>query len=111
MADSQFLGTIQMLGNLNEHHCYVTSVKSMISQIQIDANCSPFQSLNMLPFQARLERLNFDLLQFDMTFSKYQFKTGTLCLLFLSARVFTALEFYSSYSDILTLKNSKDTLP
>ena len=55
MTDSQYLGTIQIWRNLNEHDYYLTSTKSVICQI--DANCFPFQSLNMLPFHIRLERL------------------------------------------------------
>ena len=38
------------------------------------------------------------------SFSKYYFKTGTISLLFLSSRVFTALEFDSNHFDILLWK-------
>ena len=38
MTDSQYLGTIQIWRNLNEHHYYPALTKSVICQI--DANCS-----------------------------------------------------------------------
>ena len=38
------------------------------------------------------------------TFSNYNFKPGTICLLFLSSYVFTALEFDGNYFDILPWK-------
>ena len=53
-SDSLYLGKIQIWQNLNQHY-YFTSTKSVICQI--DANCSPFHSLNMLPFHSRLEHL------------------------------------------------------
>ena len=55
MTDSMYLGIIQIWWNLNEHYCYLISIKSVIWQI--DTNCSPLQSLNMLPFYIRLGRL------------------------------------------------------
>ena len=55
MTDSLYLGTNQIWRNVNEHYCYLTSTKSVICQI--DANCSTFQSLNMLPFHIRLGSL------------------------------------------------------
>ena len=55
MNDSLYLGTIQIWRNLNEHYYYLPSTKSKIRQI--DASSSSFQSLNMLPFHKRLERL------------------------------------------------------
>ena len=58
------------------------------------------QSLNLLPFHISLERLKVIWYRFISISSKYHFKTGTLCLLFLSSLVFTALEFYSSYFGI-----------
>ena len=54
ITDSMYLGTIQICRSLNEHY-YSSSTTSAIWQI--DANCSPFQSLNMLPFHIRLEPL------------------------------------------------------
>ena len=67
MTDSLHLGTIQIWRNLNEHYCYLTSTKSVIQQI--DANCSPFQSLNMLTFHIRLELLKINnLLQLNIKF-------------------------------------------
>ena len=50
MADSQYLNTIQIRLNLNEHQYHLTSTKSKIRQI--DANCSPLQSQDILPFQS-----------------------------------------------------------
>ena len=55
MADSQYLGTIQIWPNLNEQHYHLTSTKPVTCHV--DGNCSPFQLLNMLIFHIRLERL------------------------------------------------------
>ena len=46
-TDSQFLGIIQIWQNLNEHQL-LTSTTSVI--FQKEANCSPFQSLDLLSF-------------------------------------------------------------
>ena len=55
MTDSQYLGAIHIWRNLNEHHYYLSSTKSVI--FQIDANFIPFQFLNMLSFYIRLQSL------------------------------------------------------
>ena len=55
MTDFMCLGTIQICKNLNEHYYYLILTTSMIWQI--DADCSLFQSLNMLLFHIRLDRL------------------------------------------------------
>ena len=55
MTDSLYLGTIQTCQNLNEHCYCLISTASMIRQI--DPNCSPFQSLCILPFHIKLEHL------------------------------------------------------
>ena len=55
MTDSMYLGAIQIYWNLNEHYYYLISSTSVI--LEIDANYSPFHSMNMLPFHIRLERL------------------------------------------------------
>ena len=99
MTDSQYLGTIQILQNLNKNYYYLTSAKAMICQI--DANCSPFHPLNMLPFHSRLERLKLICYSLMTIFSKYHFKTGTLYILFLSSHVFTSLEFDSNFGILL----------
>ena len=99
MTDSQYLGAIQIRKNLNEHHHHSTSTKSMISQI--GANCSPFQSL---PFHIRLEGLKLIYYNLISIFSKYHFKTDTLCLLVLSSHVFTSLEFDNNYFSIVLWK-------
>ena len=99
MTDSQYLGTIEIWQNLDENHYYLTSTKSMICQI--DVNCSPFQSLNMLSFQIRLEQLKLIYYSLMSIFSKYHLKTGTLHIFFSSSHVFTALEFYNNYFAIL----------
>ena len=54
MTDSGYVGTLQIWEILNEYHYYLSSTKPVICQI--DINCSPFQSLNMLPFHIRLGR-------------------------------------------------------
>ena len=102
MYDSQYLRTVQIWQNLNEHHYYLTSTKSVISQI--DANCSPFHSLNTLPFHIRLENLKLIKDSFILISSKYYFQTGTLYLLFLSSHVFTILELDNNYFGILFWK-------
>ena len=82
--------TIRIWQNLNEHYCYLTSIKSAIWQI--DTNRSPFQLLNMLPFHIlrNTRTLKTNLLQFIIIFSKYYFKIGTIFHLFLSSYLFTA---------------------
>ena len=80
MTDSQYLVTIQIWWNLNEHFYCLTSTKSVICQI--NANCSPLQSLNMLSFHIRLERLKLTYHSLISNFSRYFSKAGTLCLLF-----------------------------
>ena len=102
MTDSQYLGTIEIWQNLDENHYYLTSTKSMICQI--DVNCSPFQSLNMLSFHIRLEQLKLIYYSLMSIFSKYYLKTGTLHIFFSSSHVFTALEFYNNYFAILLWK-------
>ena len=71
------------------------STKSVI--FQIDSNCSPFQLLNMLPFHIGLVS----------NFSRYFFKTGTPCVLFLSSHVFPGLQFDNNYFDIPLWKTVK----
>ena len=71
------------------------SIKSVICQI--DANCSPFQSLSMLPFHIMSERLKLIYYSLIPIFSKYHFKSGTLYFLFLSSHIFTALEVDNIY--------------
>ena len=102
MTDSQHLGTIQIWQNLNEHHDYLTSTKSVFCQI--DANYSPFQSLNMVSFYIRLECLKLICNSLISFFSNYHFKIDTLCLFFLSSHTFTALEFDNNYFGILHRK-------
>ena len=80
----------------------LASTKSV--NCQIDANCSPFQSLNMLPFHIRLERWKLTYYSLISNFSKYYFKTGTFYLLFLSSHVVPAIEFDSNYFGILLWK-------
>ena len=102
MTHSQFLVIIQVWWNLNEHKYYLTSTDSVISQI--DVNCSPFQSLTMVPFHIRLESLKLIYYSLISHFSLYCFKTGILCLLFSSSHLFTALDFDSNYFGILWKK-------
>ena len=78
MADSQYLGTIQIWRNLNEHCYYLTLTKYVICQI--DPNCSRFQSLNMLPFHMRLERLKLTYYCLISNLSVYYFKAFPLFL-------------------------------
>ena len=55
MTDFMYLGTIHICRNLNKHYYYLISITFVIWQIS--ANCSPFQSLNMLPCHIKLECL------------------------------------------------------
>ena len=71
---------------------------------QIDANSSPFQSRKLFLFHIRLERLKLIYYGLISTFSKYSFKIGTICLLFLSSHVFTPLELDSNHLGILLWK-------
>ena len=91
MTDSQYLGTIQVWRNVNEHHSYLTSTKSVIFQINL--NCNSLTLLNMLPFHIKLERLKLIYYSLILNFSQYYFNIGTHCLIFLYLRAFTVLEF------------------
>ena len=99
MTDPMYLDTIQICLNLNENYWYLISTTFLIWQI--DAHFSPFQSLNMLSFNIRLERYPLGLISH---FSKCYFKTGTICLLFLSPHIFKALQFDSNHSGVLLWK-------
>ena len=100
MADSLYLGTIQIWWNLNKHYHSLISTKSVIWRKFFS---SP-QSLNMLPFDIRLERLKLIYYGSIASFSRYYFKTDTICLLFLSLHIFTALEFDSNHFGVLLWK-------
>ena len=76
----------------------------MIYQI---ANGSPFQLLDMLRFHIRPKRLKLTYCSLISDFSTYFFKTGTLCLFFLSFHTFSALEFDRNYSVFLLWKMVK----
>ena len=106
ITDSMYLGTIQIYRNSNEHYYYLNPTTSVIRQI--DTNCYPFQSLNMLPFYIRIRTLKTNLLGLVSNFPKYYFKTGTICLLFLSPHVFTALKCDSNHFDILKIVKPRD---
>ena len=99
MTDSQYLVTIQIWRNLNEHCYYLTLTEFAICQI--DTNCSPFQWLNLLPFHIRLERLKLTYYSLVSNFPRYFFKTGTLGVL---CHAFAALHCDSNYFGILNSK-------
>ena len=87
---------------------WLTSNKSVISQI--DANCSPFQLLNMLPFHIKPERLKLTCYSLISNYSKYYFKIWAICLLF----YFTCISHFRTWQQLFcypTLENSKATLP
>ena len=106
MTDSRYLGATEIYWNLTEHgYYYLISTTSVIWPI--DANCSPFQSLNMLPFHIRFRTLKVNLLSLISIFSKYYFKSGTICILFLFSHVFTALEFDINHFGIILWKIAK----
>ena len=100
MAGSQYLGAIHIWQKLNQHRYYLTSTTSLI--FQIHANCSPFQSLNVLPFHIRLECLKLIFYSLISIFSKYNVTLKLAHLSpFLSSLIFTALEFDKNYFSIL----------
>ena len=53
---------------------------------------------------SKARTLKTNLLGLTSNISKYYFKTGTICLLFLSSHVLTALEFDSNYFGVLLWK-------
>ena len=65
------LGSTRTWWNLNKCHHYLTLTKSVICQI--DANCSPFQLLSLLPFHIRLEGLKLTYYSLLWILSKYDF--------------------------------------
>ena len=58
----------------------------------------------MFPFHIRLGHLKLLYYGIISIFSKYYFKTSTVCILFLASHVFTALDFFSNHLDILLWK-------
>ena len=96
ITDSMYLGTIQISQNLNEHYYCLISTASVIWQI--DANCSPNQART---FKTIYHGNIMNLLSLKSHFSKYYFKSCTICHLFLSSHVFTALELDSNHFSIL----------
>ena len=93
MTDSQYFGTTRIWQNLNEHHYYLILTTSVVRHLP----------LNILPFHIRLVRLKLTYYSLASIFSKYYFKTATLCFL-LSSHVFTALAFSSNYFGVLFSK-------
>ena len=91
MTGSQYLikYLTQVWQNLTEHHYYLTLSKSGIGQI--DAYCSPFHSLSTLPFHIRSKSLKLIYYSLISICTTDHFKTGTLCLLFVSSHIFIAL--------------------
>ena len=70
----------------------------------------------MLPIYIRLEGLNLAYYSLTSNFSRYYFKTGTLCLFFIPSHAFSTLEFDSNYFGILLRKivnpcDDNDTKP
>ena len=61
-------------------------------------------TLYMLSFHVRLERPKLIYYSLTSIFPKYHFKTGALCLVFLSSLVFTSSEFDNYYFGILKVK-------
>ena len=61
----------------------------------------------MLPFHISPERLKLTYNSLISNFSRYYFKTGTLCLLSLSSHVFPALEFDNNCFGMLLWKAVK----
>ena len=61
-------------------------------------------------FSHQPRTLKTNLLGLISNFSKYYFKTGAICFLFLSSHVFNALEFYSNQFGILLWKIVKPSI-
>ena len=98
-----YLGTIQICQNLNEHFYYLISTTSV--DWQIDANFSPFQSLDMLPFHIRFGTLKTNLIGLTSYFLNITLKrASTVCLLFSSSHVFANLKCNSNHFGILLWK-------
>ena len=93
MTGSLYLRIIQVCPNMNEHYYHFIWTTSVIWQI--DANCSPVQSLNMLPFQIRFRTLKTNLPRLISNFAKYYLKK--IYLVFLLSHVLTDLEFDSNH--------------
>ena len=94
-----YLGTIQICRNLNEHYYYLISTASLYLTNKCKLFSIPVAEYASFSHQARMLKTN--LLGLISNFSKYYFKTGTICLLFLLSHVFTALEFDSNHFGIL----------
>ena len=84
--------------NLNEYYHYLTLPECVICQIE--TNCSPVHSLNMLPFHIRLKRLKLTFYSLISNFPGSYLKTGIFCLLSFSSHV----EVDSNYFGVLLLK-------
>ena len=83
MSDSQYLGTISDLAKLEW-----TTLLFKFVICQIDAKCSSICSMHLL-FTSSLKLIYYNLIS---NFSIYYFKTGTICLFFLTSPVFTAFD-------------------
>ena len=93
MTDFMCFGTSQIYRNLNEHCYYFISTTSVTNRCKLFIISIPeYASISR---QART--LKTDPLGLISNTSKYYFKTGTICLLFLSSHLFAALEFDSSH--------------
>ena len=91
MTDSMYLVANLICGNLDRH--LTNRRKLFVIPVAEYASCS---------HQVRTLKTN--LLGLISRFSKYYFKTGTICLLFLPSHVLTALEYDGNHFGILLWK-------
>ena len=92
----------------------LTSIKSVICQI--DVNCSPFQSLNIVLFHIRAEYLKSTYYSLISIFSRYYFETDKVCFFHSSSHVFPDIDFDSNYfgiplSQIVKPRDHNETKP
>ena len=87
ITDPQYLGTIQIW--------WISTNRRKLFSIPVTEYAS---------FSYQTRSLETDLLQFNISFFKFHFKTDTLLFLFLSSHICTALEYESDYFGILLWK-------
>ena len=102
MTDSMYLGTFQICRNFHEHYYYLLLFSFNYIRDLTNRRKLFFVSVaDYASFSHQARSLKTNLLGLTPNFSKYYLKTGTICLLFLSSHVSTALEFESNHFGIL----------
>ena len=101
-TDSMYIVTIQICRNLNEQYHYLISTTFVIWHYKRKLLSIPVAEYASFSHQARTLKTN--LLGLISNFSRYYFKTATVCLLSSSSHVFTALGFASNHFGVLLWK-------